>query len=217
MVDFKKVLYELQKIDEENSKKKYLEISVTYEDFNKALESNGYTAEDFNRFLEGYGITEKEMVLSPCESSIHLFFYPEIMETDLFDNVLELAEALNSQVKEFFGVIQLDGDEPDAKNDYPYQNNDGMTSPEMKRRERQKEQNDGEKASDDDDDDKKKKVVKKVDKKNKSDDKEEKKKDSNESTDTGDIPPEKVGNVADLMGVTAPYPIQKRRKKVLQQ
>ena len=216
MVDFKKVLYELQKIDEENGKKKYLEISVTYEDFNKALEDNGYTAEDFNRFLEEYGITEKVVVLSPCESSIHLFFYPEIMETDLFDNVLELAEALNSQVKEFFGVIQLDGDEPDAKNDYPYQNNDGMTSPEMKRRERQGEKRDDEKTSDGDDDNKKKKV-KKVDKKKKSDDKENKKDDSNESTDAGDIPPEKVGNVADLMGVAAPYSIQKRRKKVLQQ
>lgn len=186
-LDYTKIIDSLNKNRSDEGYKKFLELKIP----KSQLEN--LTDDDYIAFIKSHGLGQ----VTKIEGNNYVAIYvdPE-NETDS-RNLTSLSSELHIPIKEFFGLVQLDGDEPDASYNYDYPIDNGLTTMELKRREREYEKEHP------------KKKDKAKDKDTSDKDEDEGKQGIEEVTGASNIP-SKMGAI-DLMNT----PIQKNRKKVL--
>lgn len=194
MIDYNVVILEINKLKESDSgSKKYLELQIPKTNLRKAMKEAH--AKSLDDFINKHGLSAASRLNG--DDYLTLFVDPDI-DSDC-DSLNRLASKLSIPVKEFYGLVQLEGDENDAVGDYyknPFPN--GLTTMEIKRREYELE---GKKDSSDEE----KKPVKKVSKTK------AKKGNVTEVTTVGGIP----SKVATIDMITSSAPVVKKNRKNL--
>lgn len=192
--------------EENNSRgiihKKYHQLKISKRELTDLAHKNGY--DSYKDFMMSRGLGDITKVSS--KDYISFLVDPDEYESD--NKLQKLASNLGIEMTEFYGIVQLEGDEPDASNNYDMPIDNGLTTMEMKRRERRINKEDEETKAKDKEEKRKEREAKKNKKNNKATESESHSKEVKEVTSVANIP-SKMGAV-DIMTT----PIQKSRKKV---
>ena len=170
--------------------KRYLEAMVPYK---KLKMKSSITRKKIGKFIDDNGLEGVSVI--KMKTSIKICLDPDDHPKTI-SRLKRVCSKYDVPIKEFYGLVQLDGDEPDASRNYDRIDNNGLTTMEDKRAERRKR-----KAEQDEDE------RRKEEKKNNP----VKKRDVMEVTAVSNIP----SPTADTFDILS-TPIQRNRKKVAQ-
>lgn len=190
MIDYTKVIEELNNLRrKDDGLKRYLEVKIPKKSLRRAMREA--SVNNYDDFMAKHGLK----TVSKVNNGEYVTVLVDPERSDHAKGLKKLSSKFNIPITEFYGVVQLDGDEPDAQRNYDNPLPNGLTTMEIKRREREIEGTEpisSEKPPCEKDHHKKKTVKKSTD----------------EATGIVSVP-SKVGTI-DIMTT----PIQKNRKKV---
>lgn len=136
MFNYREILEQLNEDRKSKGGKRYLEMRLPYSKIKRISKRS-----DYGDFIRNYGLGNASVVRS--KSGLSVYVDPDA-DPETYSQLKRLSSRLGVPIEEFYGVVQLDGDEPDASNNYDRVDNNGLTTMEMKREMRKKENGNGE-------------------------------------------------------------------------
>lgn len=134
------VITELERINEsaKSASDDYKLVKVSQDSLLKQMDSKGYDADAYYDFMKKeYNISKSDVKSVDTDDNIMYYIKTSTLNKIKYDKFIK---DMNATVKEFYGVVQLDGDEPDARGNYNSDYDDDLlTSPNNAMRKKQKE------------------------------------------------------------------------------
>lgn len=111
-------------------------MKVSHKDFSAQMRKEGYERRSsYMDFIKSHGLNYASVF--DDEDNVHILIDPD--EREDYKNLEKLASLLGVDILEFYGLVQLEGDEPDNQHHYDNPIDNGLTTMEVKRFQREYE------------------------------------------------------------------------------